>query len=64
MRKYTAALIARRLLAGGEGQTLVEYAFIMLLVVIVVIAMVKGIGVATCNMYSTANSAIISASAP
>jgi Flp pilus assembly pilin Flp len=64
MQRCTVARIARRLLAGGEGQTLVEYAFVLLLVVLVVIAMVQGIGVATCNMYSTANSAIISASSP
>lgn len=47
---------------GESGQALVEYAFILLLVVIVVIAMIRGIGMSTCNMYSTANSAITSAS--
>jgi Flp pilus assembly pilin Flp len=62
MKEMRSAAVARRLLTGGDGQALVEYAFILLLIVIVLIAVVKGVGNSTCNMYSRANSAITSAS--
>jgi Flp pilus assembly pilin Flp len=62
MKECRVAKVVRRLLAGGDGQALVEYAFIMLLIVIVLIAVVTGIGRSTCNMYSRANSTITSAS--
>lgn len=62
MKERRAAEVIRRLLTGGEGQALVEYAFILLLIVIVLVAVVKGVGNSTCNMYSRANSAITSAS--
>ena len=41
-----------------RGQTLVEYALLLLLIAIVVIAMLKGIGSNTNNMYSKVNSAL------
>lgn len=41
-----------------KGQTVVEYALILLLIAIIVVAMLRGIGVQTNNMYSTVNSAI------
>ena len=62
MKEKRVAAAVRRLLKGGEGQALVEYAFILLLIVIVLVAVVKGVGNSTCNMYSRANSVITSAS--
>jgi Flp pilus assembly pilin Flp len=64
MKKPHVAAMVRRLLRGNEGQALVEYAFILLLIVIVLIAVVKGVGSSTCAMYSRANYAISSASSP
>lgn len=49
-------------IAGNEkGQTLVEYALLLVLIAIVVIAMVKGLGVTTNNSYSRINSAVTNA---
>lgn len=44
-------------LRNPKGQGVVEYALILLLIAIVVVAMLKGIGVGTNEMYSTVNSA-------
>jgi pilus assembly protein Flp/PilA len=41
-----------------EGQTLVEYALLLLLIAIVVILMVKGLGGTTNNVFSKTNSAL------
>ena len=41
-----------------KGQTLVEYALLLLLIAIVVILMVKGVGLTTNNSYSKVNSAL------
>ena len=41
-----------------EGQTLVEYALLLVLIAIVVIAMVTGIGKNANNTFSTVNSAL------
>ncbi len=41
-----------------KGQTLVEYALLLVLIAIVVILMVKGIGVQANNAFSKVNSAL------
>jgi pilus assembly protein Flp/PilA len=41
-----------------EGQTLVEYALLLVLIAIVVIAMVTGIGENACETFSAVNSAL------
>ncbi len=41
-----------------KGQTLVEYALLLLLIAIVVVAMLKGIGGQTNNTFSKVNSAL------
>jgi pilus assembly protein Flp/PilA len=41
-----------------KGQTLVEYALLLLLVAIVVVAMLSGIGRTTNNTFSKVNSAL------
>ena len=45
-------------LKSEKGQTLVEYALLLLLIAIVVVAMVKGIGGNATTVYSTVNSAL------
>jgi pilus assembly protein Flp/PilA len=47
-------------LLSEKAQAIVEYALILLLIAIVVIAMLKGIGGKTNTMYSTVNSAFSS----
>jgi pilus assembly protein Flp/PilA len=42
---------------GENGQTLIEYAFLLLLIAIVVILMVKGLGGTANNTFSKVNSA-------
>lgn len=41
-----------------KGQTLVEYALLLVLIAIVVIAIVTAVGRSTCNVYSAVNSAL------
>jgi pilus assembly protein Flp/PilA len=41
-----------------KGQTLVEYALLLVLIAIVVIVMVTGLGQSACNTFSTVNSAL------
>ncbi len=41
-----------------EGQTLVEYALLLVLIAIVVILMVKGVGIQANNTFSKVNSAL------
>jgi len=41
-----------------KGQTLVEYALLLLLIAIVVILMVKGVGSTANNVFSKTNSAL------
>lgn len=41
-----------------KGQTLVEYALILVLIAIVVIAILTGVGRTTNNVYCTVNSAL------
>lgn len=45
-------------LKSEKGQTLVEYALLLVLIAIVVIAMVKGIGSNANSAFSTVNSAL------
>ena len=45
-------------LKNEKGQTLVEYALILVLIAIVVIAMVTGIGKSSNTVYSKVNSAL------
>jgi pilus assembly protein Flp/PilA len=47
-------------LQAEKAQAVVEYALILLLIAIVVVAMLKGIGGKTNTMYSTVNSAFSS----
>ena len=56
-----AKIVTSKLIAGmksEKGQTLVEYALLLLLIAIVVILMVKGIGGNANNAFSTVNSAL------
>jgi pilus assembly protein Flp/PilA len=41
-----------------KGQTLIEYALLLLLIAIVVVLMVKGLGGTTNNVFSQTNSAL------
>ncbi len=41
-----------------KGQTMVEYALLLVLIAIVVIAMVMGVGKSSCNSYSAVCSAL------
>lgn len=41
-----------------EGQGLIEYALILVLIALIVIAMLKGIGTSTNNVYSKVNNAL------
>ena len=45
-------------ISGRKGQTLAEYAIILVLIAIVVLVMVRGIGNTTRNSYSKVNSAL------
>ena len=45
-------------LKSEKGQTLVEYALLLVLIAIIVIAMVKGIGQNANNAFSKVNSAL------
>jgi len=57
---YIKGIHARILTAinGEKGQTIVEYALLLILIAIVVILVVKGIGLTTNNSYSQVNSAL------
>lgn len=57
---YLTELYVRFLTAikSEKGQTLVEYALLLVLIAIVVILMVKGIGIQANNVYSKVNSAL------
>jgi pilus assembly protein Flp/PilA len=46
-------------LKSEKGQTLVEYALLLLLIAIVVIAMLKGVGGNVNNAFNTVNSALV-----
>ena len=41
-----------------KGQTLVEYALLLVLIAIVVIAMVRGLGQTTCSVFSNINASL------
>jgi pilus assembly protein Flp/PilA len=45
-------------LKSEKGQTLVEYALLLVLIAIVVIVMVKGVGGKACNAFSTINGSL------
>lgn len=45
-------------LKSKKGQTIVEYALLLVLIAIVVIIIVKGVGLTTNNVYSQVNSAL------
>ncbi len=45
-------------LANRSGQTLVEYALLLILIAVVVVMLLKGLGSTTNNMYSRVNSAL------
>jgi Flp pilus assembly pilin Flp len=64
MEKREALGTFRRLVKSSEGQVLVEYAFVLLLVVIVLVAVVTSVGRSACNMYSSINSGITCAVNP
>jgi pilus assembly protein Flp/PilA len=49
----------RRLALNCKGQGLVEYALILVLIAIVVIAAVKGLGTSSNSVFSTINSSIV-----
>lgn len=49
-------MISMRQLKCNRGQGLVEYAFILILIAIVVLLMVKGIGNTTNDLYDSYNS--------
>ena len=57
---YLTALYVKFLcsIKSEKGQTLVEYALLLVLIAIVVIAMVKGIGSQANNAFSRVNSAL------
>lgn len=57
---YFTALYVKFLssLKSEKGQTLVEYALLLVLIAIVVIVMVKGIGSQANNTFSSVNSAL------
>ena len=57
---YIKGIHARILTAINceKGQTIVEYALLLILIAIVVILVVKGIGLTTNNSYSQVNSAL------
>jgi pilus assembly protein Flp/PilA len=56
-RFWDVAARCMNALKNEKGQSIVEYALILLLIAIVVIAMLMGIGAKTNNMYSSVNSA-------
>ncbi|GFE58415.1 Flp family type IVb pilin [Geobacter sp. AOG1] len=60
MLNYITALYVKmtEALKNEKGQTLVEYALILVLIAIVVIAMVMGIGKSSNTVYSKVNSAL------
>ncbi len=59
MDRFTALYI--KLLAAlksEKGQGLVEYALLLVLIAIVVIAMLKALGGTTCNVFSNVNASL------
>ncbi len=60
MISYLNELYVRMLNAvkSEKGQTIVEYALLLVLIAIVVILIVKGVGLSANNAYSTVNSAL------
>ena len=46
-------------LTGEEGQTLVEYALLLVLIALVVLAMLKGAGIKVNTTFSRINSAML-----
>lgn len=46
------------ILRNAKGQTLIEYALVLVLIAVVVIIMIKGVGLTVNNTYSTVNSTI------
>jgi len=54
----------RRTLHSPQGQTLVEYALILMLIAMVVIFVLMGIGKTVNSTYSKINSSVGSAAAP
>ena len=57
---YFTALYVRLIsaLKSEKGQTLVEYALLLVLIAIVVITMLKALGGSTCNVFSTINASL------
>lgn len=51
----------RQALSSEKGQTLVEYALLLVLIAVVVIAMVQGVGKEANNAFSTINSGLVPA---
>ncbi len=60
MKNYFLELFVKlqTALKSEKGQTLVEYALLLVLIAIVVIAMLKSVGGTTCNAFSKVNSAL------
>jgi pilus assembly protein Flp/PilA len=57
---YFTALYVRLITAlkSEKGQGLVEYALLLVLIAIVVIAMLRALGGTTCNVFTTINSSL------
>ncbi len=60
MMNYLNELYVRMMTAvrSEKGQTIVEYALLLVLIAIVVIIIVKGVGLSANNAYSKVNSAL------
>jgi len=59
MNCFTALLVKYfTALKSEKGQTLVEYALLLVLIAIVVITMLKALGGSTCNVFSTINASL------
>ena len=50
---------ARKIIRNQNGQGLVEYALILVLIAIVVMVAVKGLGTSTNSVYSKVNSSMV-----
>ncbi len=56
--QYSKMINAIASLKSAKGQTVVEYALLLVLIAIVVIATITFVGRAACNVYSTVGSAL------
>lgn len=56
MRHLGKSLWMKRFMGDSRGQGLVEYALILVLIAIIVIAAIKNLGITTNSVFSTINS--------